>query len=72
MQMYIFSTRNNLWKFMIFVVMSHLKSKNSLFKTFCIQEYSVMYIVCCLFFSVGVITASSSSKFSNELVIASS
>ena len=29
MQMYILSTRNNLWKFMIIVVMSHLKSKNS-------------------------------------------
>lgn len=29
MQMYIFSTRNNLWTFMIIVVMSHVKSKNS-------------------------------------------
>ena len=72
MQMYIFSTRNNLWKFMIIVVMLHLKSKNYLFKKFWLQEYAVMYIVCCLFFFAGVITASSSSKFSNELVIASS
>ena len=29
MQMYIFSKRNNLWTFMIIVVMSHLKSKHS-------------------------------------------